>query len=418
MKKFIFFVLLLLAAGLYFLPAPLLKYGIETGTKQAFGTDTSVKAMKVDLLAERMDIDGFAVDNPIGYDIERFMQLESGHALVSLESLIEDTVDVREISVTGMNLYLEQKGSRANFKEILEEMAKRNLGRQATAVGHAADSDQGLLSKLHLPDLHSTRFVVRQLHIGEGKVHIKTAAGEAKSKPLPAITLTDVGADSGGVTLAELSNIVTRAMVDSATGVARFDSMSTRMAEQTDSLMQKLNASAGSAWRKTNDYWDPIGEKMQDKFQSWGDSLGNKYDDLKEQTVETGNSLLGRNASEEPAPQTMPASAPMQPEPLAAAEPPMLLPVPMAPAAQQPIPAAPMPVQQEAAQPEMAQTQEHRFRPQAPVETQTQPRPASQPRAPAYQQPYGQQPYYGQGQPYYQRPMQGYPQQYSGYPRQ
>jgi hypothetical protein len=291
MKKLLILAVVLLAAA-YFLSAPLLKWGIESGTKRAFGTDTKVDSVVVDWPNERMDVNGFAVNNPIGFDYDHFMALDKGYAVVNLKSLADDAVEVREISVSGMHLYLENTGSRVNFQEILAEMAKRSA-RQDTAGAGSSSAESGEAAlEIPLPDLAATRYIVRNLHIGEGKVHVKTAMGEAKSKPLPAFTLTDVGADSGGVTLAELSNVVTRAMVDSASSTAGFEGAPISVSDQADSLLNQLKSVAASVWEKASSYWDPIGLALQKKLNAWSSRFDRQLEQIKEQTVELGEQVI------------------------------------------------------------------------------------------------------------------------------
>lgn len=304
MKKLLFLAVLL-AAALYFLPAPLIKSAIQSGTGSAFGTNVSVAAVEVDLPNSRFNVEGYSVDNPPGFDSRHFIRLDEGYAVLNAGSLFDDVIEVPEINVTGMNLYLEQKGTRTNFKEMLSEMAKRTAGQSATNAGNQPqDTD------LPLPDLNGKRFIVRNLHIGEGRVHIKTPRGTTESNPLPTITLTDIGSASGGVTLAELSTVATRALVDSATGSARFQPPKTEqnpgIQHEADDLMGQLKAATASAWKKASAYWDPIGAKLQSKLDGWEARYAPELKQITRDAIESGKQSLEGTPSPLPAPDKMP----------------------------------------------------------------------------------------------------------------
>ena len=100
------------------------KAGVEQGGTYALGVKTTLDDISVAIFAGQCGMEGLKVANPEGFDSDRFLGLNTGQVAVSLGSLMEDTVVVPTLTLTGIDLYLEKKGDKGNYDVILENLKK------------------------------------------------------------------------------------------------------------------------------------------------------------------------------------------------------------------------------------------------------------------------------------------------------
>ncbi len=194
----------LLVVGVFVWIDHLAKAGVEAGATYALGVETKADTVDVQVLAGQVEIAELNVDNPAGFDADHFVHLGRGRVAVSLGSLRQDKVVVPELTLSGVSVNLERKGSQANYTVILDELKKLQSGREADS----AEPRQG------------KKFVVRHLAIDDVTVQMDLLpiGGELTRVPIKIqrLELRDVGSDTDeGVLLAQLTGIVMQAILDS-----------------------------------------------------------------------------------------------------------------------------------------------------------------------------------------------------------
>lgn len=179
----------------------LVKTAIEKGAEVALGVETSVDAVRPGLITGRLAVSGLTVSNPGGFESPHFLDLRQGRLAVGLASLRTRTVEVSEIRLDGVDLYLERRpGAGTNYAAILDRVGgKRSRG---------GAEDRGGRS-----------FVVRQLSIHEVTARLRLAPELGRLTSLdvsiPEIRLRNLGAEGRrGVGMAELTTIVVRAILE------------------------------------------------------------------------------------------------------------------------------------------------------------------------------------------------------------
>ena len=176
------------------------KSAIERGATYALGVPTTVKRAKVGFVSGEFGLDGLNVANPEGYDQPHFLTLDDADVAVSLGSLLDETVELPTLSLKGIDVNLEKKSDKANYQVILENLKKFESGDKPAEDGK--------------------EFVIRTVEIIDIVVHVNIVplGGELTKLdvPIERIELKDVGSGGQPVRLADLSNVILKAVLAAA----------------------------------------------------------------------------------------------------------------------------------------------------------------------------------------------------------
>jgi len=174
------------------------KTAIVRGSTYALGVQTTLASADIGIVSGEFAMKGLVVANPEGFESDHFLRLDEGFLAVSLGSLRQDTVEVPTLALTGIDINLEKRGGRANYKIIADNL-KRFESRDTADDG--AQADAGKPGK---------RFVIHEIIIRDVNVTVDLVpAGGALTRlevPIEEIRMTDVGSES--MTTAELTDRV------------------------------------------------------------------------------------------------------------------------------------------------------------------------------------------------------------------
>ena len=195
---------LIVVVGAFYWIDHIAQIGVEQGATYALGVNTSLDKMDVGVLSGSVGMAGLDVANPSGYESPHFLQLGEGKVAVSLGSLTSDKVQVPELSLSGIRMSLEKRGGKANYQAILDNLKKFESKKEKPA----ADEPGGkgfVFEKIAIRDI---RVDVEMLPIGGSLTRLPVT--------IDRIDLQNVGSDSDkGVILAELTNIILKAILQS-----------------------------------------------------------------------------------------------------------------------------------------------------------------------------------------------------------
>ncbi len=180
------------------------RVGVETAGTYALGVQTTLGSMDVGLLSGRVGMSALDVANPEGFTSPHFLRMDDGRVAVTLGSLMSDRVEVPELTLSGIDMSLERKQGRSNYQTILDGLKKFESAEAAPKP--AAKQESG------------KKFVIAQAVISDVTVTVDMLGIGGGSTSMPVkierIELKDIGSDSaGGVQLAELSAILTKAIL-------------------------------------------------------------------------------------------------------------------------------------------------------------------------------------------------------------
>jgi hypothetical protein len=169
------------------------KTAIVRGSTYALGVQTTLGSADIGIFSGEFAMKGLNVANPDGFESEYFLQLGEGFLAVSLGSLRQDTVEVPTLALTGIDINLEKRSGKANYKIITDNLKRF----ESTDSGDDdAKADAGKPDK---------KFVVHEIIIRD--VNVKVDFGLTRMEiPIEEVRMTEVGTES--MTTAELTNRV------------------------------------------------------------------------------------------------------------------------------------------------------------------------------------------------------------------
>jgi len=201
--------LVLVVGGLVFVWSNLdgiVKDAIQTYGTEATKTTVSVADVKLKLEAGQAEIRGLNVANPKGFSDPDIFKLGLIRAKIDVATVNQNPIIIDELIISNLAVIYEiNKSGTSNV-----DMLKKNLG--VGTGGKSASSDSGSGEEL--------KMVIRKLVV-EGtsaKVRIAALGNKEQSVKLPRIYLTDVGKKSGGVTAAEVAQILSSKLLGNVKG--------------------------------------------------------------------------------------------------------------------------------------------------------------------------------------------------------
>jgi len=256
------------------------KAGIEKGTNHALAVPTSLDSADVGIMDGTFSMSGLQIENPEGYDSSPFfLRLGSAGVAVSLKSLRSDVVTLPTFTLSDLDVHIDRKGTTSNVHQILE-----NLKRFESGDTPEPETEKGPAKK----------FIVNEIAIKNVQVHahLLPLLGELSTAKvvIPEILLKDVGSAGDPVSLAELTNIITQAILASA---AEYDDIiPEEILNDLKSSLGDLNALAENGVEMLTTEVDKVVEDAQDQLQEKADELEGKAKDAINEGL---NDLLGGN---------------------------------------------------------------------------------------------------------------------------
>jgi hypothetical protein len=170
-------VVAVLAIGLFANHA--LKVAVGSAGTKALNVGVRVDHADLSVFKGRIGLENLSINNPPGYQHDRLLELNGVVVLLDTKSLLDETVNITDIELSGTNVVLEQRGvSGNNLQDVIEQLPDE----QESKPGG---------KKLHIDTLEITDAVV--------KVKLLPVPGQMDtlSFKLWPIKLTDLGGEKG-----------------------------------------------------------------------------------------------------------------------------------------------------------------------------------------------------------------------------
>jgi len=113
---------LIVAVGGYIFGELALKMGVETAATKALGVGVYIGDIDLSILKGAVTINDLNVRNPAGYTLKNLLELGNGKATVRMGSLFEKTVHIQDLTLSDINLLIEQKGFSNNLKDMISSI--------------------------------------------------------------------------------------------------------------------------------------------------------------------------------------------------------------------------------------------------------------------------------------------------------
>lgn len=186
----------------------LAKTAIEKGGTYATGVGTTVNSADISVFGGTFEMDGFKIDNPEGFTSPHFMGMADTRVALSIGSLAQDTIRLPELTLGGIDVYLEGTGSGANYNKILNNL-KRFESEDKGGSGKPADKGKGGSGKSFVIDLVTIDGVTVNV---AGIPGIAQTVGDV-SIDVPKIELKGVGSKDDGMSLAEITDLIIKTVL-------------------------------------------------------------------------------------------------------------------------------------------------------------------------------------------------------------
>ena len=188
------------------------KTGIEKGASYALAVPTTLDRADVGVFAGTFALDGLEIANPEGFKTPFFFRLDSGGVEVSLASLRSEVVTLPVLRLSDIDVYLDRAGGKSNYGTILENLKR-----------FESDTPKGETDTPDEKEKPGKKFIVNRIEITDITTHVNLLpmGGDLTQTDvvIPEIILTDVGTAGEPVSLAEITNIITKAILASAAQV-------------------------------------------------------------------------------------------------------------------------------------------------------------------------------------------------------
>ncbi len=260
----------------------LARKGIEVGATQTLGVNTTVGGVNIGIMSGQAGLQELEIANPTGFQGPHFMKLGQGNVAVSLGSLTQPVVEIPSLQLTGIDLYLEKKSGKANYQAILDNLKTSDKQQKAPTTT--------------TPGKEGKKFVVRDLIIRDVTVRADVLPiGGPVTVKVPEIHLQNVGQDGSGVTMGQLTQIITQATLASVFEAGKGILPEDVLGELGKGL-EGLSSLASSGVKVVGDLGGKIGQMGQGAVQAVGDVAKGAGDAVKGATkdVTKGVEDLGK----------------------------------------------------------------------------------------------------------------------------
>ena len=195
----------LAVAGLFWIDW-LAKAGIEHAGTQALGVATTLDRIKIGLFSGNCTLAGFQVANPPGFKSSYFLRLDQGSLDMPLANLMQEVVEIDQLTLTGIHINLVRETERANFRTIMDNI-RRFEAEKDKPEEKAADKRAG------------KKFIIHEVVIRDVKVNVDLLPIGGKltqlNVPIEELRLQNVGSEKArGENLARITATVILAVLE------------------------------------------------------------------------------------------------------------------------------------------------------------------------------------------------------------
>jgi uncharacterized protein involved in outer membrane biogenesis len=198
---------IIVAVGIYLFifAGDLIKTAVETIGSEATQAKVTLNAVDLDMFQGTGGMTGLIVANPKGFKTPSAFELGSISMQLDKDSIGKNPIVIKSIAIAGPIVTYEKSGGTSNVDAIkanVDAYAKKFAGSGGEEKKQSASGEE-------------QKLVIERLTITGGKVKLNAGilGDKTLDAPLPDITLTDIGKNSGGSSPAE----VTKAVIDKLT---------------------------------------------------------------------------------------------------------------------------------------------------------------------------------------------------------
>jgi uncharacterized protein involved in outer membrane biogenesis len=209
-------ILLLMALGLVVLSVSLnstIKVGVESLGPAITGTDVTLEDVDLSLLTGEGQLEKLVIGNPPGFQSNHAFYLGTVHVKADLPSIWSDTIRIQEIFVDSPEISFESTPLGSNISIIHDHIGSFARSGGESGSDSKRESPNGKSEQpggsqekpLKEQKIRIDRFIVKN-----GRITVSTPLlkDQMITIGLPVVQIRDIGKQSGGVTLKEISSLI------------------------------------------------------------------------------------------------------------------------------------------------------------------------------------------------------------------
>lgn len=211
-------VLVLGAVGTaYFSLNTLIKKAFETGGPAVAKVETKLGSAQVLPFSGSGKLSNLFIGNPEKYKTPHAIKVDEIAVKLDVASLKTDKIVIESIKVHAPDIYIE---GGLTDKNNLTAISHNIAGFSADKAGKPEAKEKS--AKTEKPDKPAKKVVIKDLVITGGKVHwVSTLTlGQEVLLPLPDIHLQNIGEEKKGISLSEVTQLITNELLKNAKGVS------------------------------------------------------------------------------------------------------------------------------------------------------------------------------------------------------
>ncbi len=191
--------LLLLVIGLLvagFFLGSIVREGVNRVGPQVTKSEVVLQGAKLSPFTGAGSLQGLRVGNPQGWSNNNALSVETLQFRVAPTTLMKDTIVVEELVVQRPEFVYEHRlPNGSNLKDLIENIR--------TAVGTPSEKPIGA------PEEPEKKFIIHKLRVQDGRIRVGVS-GIGTEVPLPALSYDELGVQEGGLTGAQIAQVVLR----------------------------------------------------------------------------------------------------------------------------------------------------------------------------------------------------------------
>jgi hypothetical protein len=204
MRKTIFAVCILIIGAVIFVYSQfntLIVDAVETFGPKFTGTPVGLDSARISVLSGEGAIKGLYVGNPEGFSKANALEVGEVHVAINAATVLTDTVEISRIEIRSPHVLYEAGAKGTNLQAIANHLRRFE------------QKEQGGASQDNAPAEAGKKVVINQLVITDAQAAMAVSGLGGATVTLPEIRMSNIGRDSGGMSFAEVSDMILNALL-------------------------------------------------------------------------------------------------------------------------------------------------------------------------------------------------------------
>lgn len=236
----------------------IIQKGVATVAPMITGVPVSIGNVSVRILSGYVALSDVKVGNPRGYKAENMVTLEKAVFDIAPLSVFSDKIRIEEITVTGLNLYYEQKLRSNNISDLQANVEER-LG----VKKDPAAKKEKPVAKKEEKGSEPKKLQVDQIHLNDITAHVVVAGADVPVMMIP-INMENLGTGPEGITAGGVfAAILDKLSLGAAGAVVE---ATKKAGAATGKALQDLGKQTGNALKDAGKGLEESSQKLKNLF--------------------------------------------------------------------------------------------------------------------------------------------------------